>query len=204
MKRILLPIATVSFLLFATGSAQAAPIVLTFEGTVTQNSYYWPDFCSPGDPRCGTGLPIGSPATFVALVDYDVPVYFGFPPDVVRPWYAFHACYISGPSVYAALYGYPCGVGVDRPLYGPGGEYLFGGPPWVDWEYGFSLSGRTTSVANWVVGTPIRGREWFPQFASITYDLHVTSITSPVPEPASLILFGTGLVGLRAWRRRGQ
>ena len=33
-----------------------------------------------------------------------------------------------------------------------------------------------------------------------TYSVEVT--TAPIPEPASMLLFGTGLIGLGAWRRR--
>jgi hypothetical protein len=40
----------------------------------------------------------------------------------------------------------------------------------------------------------------FPATGAIAYS--ITGTSQAVPEPASLCLFGTGLVGLRAWRKR--
>jgi hypothetical protein len=40
----------------------------------------------------------------------------------------------------------------------------------------------------------------FPETADLAYS--ITGTSPAVPEPASLCLFGTGLVGLRTWRKR--
>ncbi len=46
------------------------------------------------------------------------------------------------------------------------------------------------------------GTETWIGMSNINFDEFDTQ--TPVPEPASLLLFGTGLVGMRAWRKRRQ
>jgi hypothetical protein len=82
------------------------------------------------------------------------------------------------------------------------------GPTTAVWlnpaQFGFSLSSIAINVTGFVVNTPglnPNGDGWWTDY-SVLADVDFYGELEPVPEPCTLVFFGTGLVVLRLMKRR--
>jgi hypothetical protein len=79
--------------------------------------------------------------------------------------------------------------------YASGGDAFDGGPP----VFTASVAGHGTATAQFTMDPPTPGAPPLFDVKTVTYEFSV----SPTPEPASLLLLGTGLVGVW-WRGLGS
>ena len=99
-------------------------------------------------------------------------------------------------------------VGDDSQLLWPGSLIAWGGDEWGDEILDDSIGGGTFVFnvdpskhyyLNLILDTS-NGGEFFPSWGDISqFQIQSTPV---IPEPATLLLLGTGLVGIGLWRRR--
>ncbi len=161
--------------------------VLTYNISPEYDVTWNGDWRLPTTPGTGSFATDGSSAIFY-LPDHWEPMIvwpgcdlcISSPPEM---WGGYVSYYFASwdTDPFGNRFGHSIGLSFGAPDYVTGVRRFTTGGVWSDFYSGsshFFISGLTT---------PDR---WSPQPA--------------VPEPASLLLFGTGLVGLRAWRKRRQ
>ena len=193
------------------GKAQAVPMYYTFDGTVYNIIGTAPEIAND------QGFFIGDSVTYTFIIDFDANAAITYNSGTVFTYLDtastdyFYTDYVSGDAL----------VEVD------GGYYNQGYYP-AEYKYGYDCLDRicrdlwanstddllqinsNSAISDWVPGgdATMYGINWAydstSAYSLLYADLTLTSISpvNAVPEPSTLLLLGSGMLGLIAYRRR--
>jgi hypothetical protein len=200
-------------LVLATAPGQAGPLLYTFSGTVTEvgDQVGW---------AAAAGLHLGDAVTYAYRVDFSLPgnvngTIWPDSPDLNNGFDYFWVQYVSGSAMpVPGSNGEPFYWELGRDLQTASGAMqgqLIGSNGHVYYS-GVRMINDSILAKNWVVGTQILGSDWVQSAdagqAVVNSNLTLISIvpdtttTEPVPEPTSMLLFGSGAAGLAGFVRR--
>lgn len=214
MKKLNTLLAVTAIFLSLSGKAQAVPVYYTFEGTVT-NTY------DTTGTTIDASLSAGSSVTYTFVVDFDVDGFYTLSDGTdynysdSADYDVFYTDYISGDAIAQTSGGT---YGSD----GNSSEYNFGfnsststvgalvGNFSDDMLFIYSYS---ADVSDWAVGDIMSSyNQAFGSAGAISQlsaDLTLTRMSGmrpprphPVPEPSTLLLLGSGMLGFFVFRRR--